>query len=734
MKLCYNCFHEIDDTATVCGYCNYSTEIRNETQYPNALPCGCMLLDRYRIGRVLGQGGFGITYIAEDSRTGVLVAIKEYFPDTMAMRDSSHSVVPYNRQRTENFVYGKNRFLEEAKTLSEFIDTPNIVRVKSFFDYNGTAYFVMEYLNGCSLKKYIRDRGGKISWQETVKMFTPVMDALSKVHDKGIIHRDVTPDNIVVTDNGEIKLLDFGAARYSMGEKSQSLDIILKHGFAPYEQYMRHSRQGPFTDVYSLAASIYYAITGEIPPDSVERLDEDKLELPSGLGVQIPRKAEEALMKALSVRSEDRFQSMSDFKYALRHGIGKNLFHKYNHFIRIIFLAAAATLILGIGVIVSKKLKNIPQEIHSQAAEENTAQTASVAADAGQPQELDQLLARAKQGEVEAMLSVGEKYYKGEDTEQNYEEALSWFEKAAEQGSSDAQYITGYMYQHGEGTAQNYSNAFKWYTQAALKGNSDAQYQVGYFYEYGVEVEQDYEKALKFYEMSAETGNADAQYAAGTIYEGGYLGDPDYEKAFSWYEQAAEKDLAAAQTGLGRLYKYGLGVDQDDKTACQWFQKAADQQYAGAQNYLGMAYYDGLGVEQNYEKALDLYLEAAEQGLAAAQNNAGWMFAQGLGTTTDLERAVDWFRKAAQQDYAAAQNNLGYMYMEGKGVDQDYKEAREWFEKASALGYGAASFSLGEIYYGGLGVDADREEAIKWYTKAVEQGYEDAQTKLDSIK
>ena len=202
MKTCYNCFHELGDTVRICPSCGMGADISNAAQYPHALPCGSVLAGRYVTGRVLGQGGFGITYVAQNYNTKELAAIKEYYPDSMAIREGSHSVTPYNMDRSSNYEYGKERFLEEAKTLSEFIGNPHIVRVISYFEENGTAYFVMEYVKGISLKKYLQGKGGKISWQEAMQLLKPVMDALSAVHDKGIIHRDVTPDNIVITDDG----------------------------------------------------------------------------------------------------------------------------------------------------------------------------------------------------------------------------------------------------------------------------------------------------------------------------------------------------------------------------------------------------------------------------------------------------------------------------------------------------------------------------------------------------
>lgn len=318
MRYCYNCFQSMPDGATVCPSCGYNASAQTG-KFPMALPSGTVLNGRYILGRVLGQGGFGITYIAQDHKNGSLVAVKEYFPDTMAARTDGHSVSAYTGQREENFLYGKECFLNEAKTLAEFIGNPNIVRVHSYFEENNTAYFVMDYVQGTSFQDYLKQHG-RLSWQETKRILEPVIGALASVHSKGVIHRDVTPDNIYITNDGTVKLLDFGAARYSLGDKSRSLDVVLKHGYAPREQYSRHGRQGPYTDVYALGATFYYALTGRLPPDSIDRQDEDEFILPSSLGVKLPAKAEDALCKALAVSAQDRFQSMSEFYLALNEG------------------------------------------------------------------------------------------------------------------------------------------------------------------------------------------------------------------------------------------------------------------------------------------------------------------------------------------------------------------------------------------------------------------------------
>ena len=291
----------------------------SETNYPLALKPGTILAGQYIIENVLGQGGFGITYKAKDHKSDSFVALKEFFPDTLAYREES-SVISYPGERSENFQYGKERFLDEAKTLAQFIGNSNIVRIHSYFEENGTAYFAMDYIEGISFDVYLKEHGGRISVAEAEQILFPVMDALGAVHSKGIIHRDVTPDNIYICSDGTVKLLDFGAARYSLGDKSRSLDVILKHGFAPKEQYTRRGRQGPYTDIYSLAATFYFAITGKRPPDSVDRLEEDSLIEPSSLGVDITVQKEEALFKALEVSPQYRYQSMEEFKAAMLGG------------------------------------------------------------------------------------------------------------------------------------------------------------------------------------------------------------------------------------------------------------------------------------------------------------------------------------------------------------------------------------------------------------------------------
>ena len=356
--LCYNCFQEREAPEGPCPYCGFDLA-ENEKKFPVALRAGTVLNGRYIIGRVLGQGGFGITYLAWDTKLEARVAVKEFMPNEIATRMGTTVSVAVE-SRTEDFTYGAERFQEEARTLAKFIGNPNIAAVTSYFDENDTSYFVMDYIEGISFKTYIANHGGKISVEETLNVMIPVLRALTAVHAEGFIHRDVTPDNIYITKDGMVKLLDFGSARYSIGDKSKSLDVILKVGYAPKEQYIRRSRQGPFTDVYSCAACFYAAITGFLPPESLERLDEDTLVPISQCGIDIPEYLDKAILKGLAVQPEDRFQSAAEFLDAIESqqvvevpvsGAAAPAPEKKKvKPARIAAIAAAAVVVLGVGI------------------------------------------------------------------------------------------------------------------------------------------------------------------------------------------------------------------------------------------------------------------------------------------------------------------------------------------------------------------------------------------------
>ncbi|MFC5532028.1 protein kinase domain-containing protein [Cohnella yongneupensis] len=317
-QLCMGCMTNKGE-ASQCPTCGFVEGTLPES--PQHLVPRTMLNDRYLLGRVLGQGGFGITYLAWDINLDTKLAVKEYLPRDFATRSAQQTEVSvYSGDNRQHFLSGLEKFLEEAKILAQFNNSQGIVSVRDFFRENGTAYLVMYYLDGITFKQYLEQMGGKIPFETAKSIMNPVLEALADVHANGLLHRDISPDNIYITTGRQVKLLDFGAARHSITEHSKSLSVILKPGFAPEEQYRTKGKQGPWTDVYAAAATLYRSIVGTVPPESLDRMEEDTLELPSSLGVAIPPHAETALLKALSVRAPLRYQSMGEFQQALSGG------------------------------------------------------------------------------------------------------------------------------------------------------------------------------------------------------------------------------------------------------------------------------------------------------------------------------------------------------------------------------------------------------------------------------
>lgn len=271
---------------------------------------GTMLSGRYRLDKVLGAGGYGITYRGQDTRLERLVAIKEYYPSFWASRFALRGPeVHCLGGMEENYCKGMERFLDEAKTLAQLDSVSGVVQVIDFFEENRTAYLVMEYLDGKNLKQMAMGFGGRIPADVLLPAVSPVVSALRKVHEKGLIHRDISPDNIMMLSDGSVRLIDFGNARDTTDNKSMTL--AMKEGFAAPEQY-RTRGQGTWTDVYGVCATIYYCLTGKLPPQAMERLLGAPFPRPSELGVQISPWQEQAIMDGLDLYVQKRIQNMEE--------------------------------------------------------------------------------------------------------------------------------------------------------------------------------------------------------------------------------------------------------------------------------------------------------------------------------------------------------------------------------------------------------------------------------------
>ena len=310
MSLCMGCMTDKGESV-ICPKCGLNEqELKNASQ--NFLQPGSRLNDRYTVGIALGQGGFGITYIGYDNVLGTRVAIKEYYPNDSAQRESESRTVRAFAGGETDFEKGKEKFLNEARTLARFSEYPGVVSVKDCFGANGTAYMVMQYLDGTDLKQYLNRHGGKLSESESVQILMPVTEALKEIHKTGIIHRDISPDNIFMTEDGQVKLIDFGAARQSFGD-NKSISVTLKPGYAPEEQYRTRGNQGPWTDVYALSATLYRMVTGNTPPESIERVMDDELVIPDYLSDNVRY----ALKKGMAVKAADRFENIEQLMNAI---------------------------------------------------------------------------------------------------------------------------------------------------------------------------------------------------------------------------------------------------------------------------------------------------------------------------------------------------------------------------------------------------------------------------------
>jgi len=318
MKLhCMNCMCEYDDRYDICPACGYIRGTKAKEIYH--LQPETILKGRYIVGVVVGAGGFGITYKAWDAQLEKTVAIKEFFPSSLVNRGKDgHQINLYSEKNSQEYEKGLLRFMEEGKTAARYSTHPNIVNVFDIFQENNTGYIVMEFLEGMSLKECIQTNGGALDVETTIDVLIGVISALKALHKDKILHRDISPDNIFVCIGNKIKLIDFGAARLK-NDDEKTLTIQLKPGYAPPEQYRNKGKLGAYTDIYALGATMYYAITGQLPPESVDRAVEDNMEEPMKINPEIPEFINNSLMTAMALNAELRFQNVGQFEDAILH-------------------------------------------------------------------------------------------------------------------------------------------------------------------------------------------------------------------------------------------------------------------------------------------------------------------------------------------------------------------------------------------------------------------------------
>ena len=700
---------------------------------------------RYVVKSVLGQGSFGITYLAHDGQLGCDVAIKEYLPMALAVRHDGLIVVPNSTKVAEEFAFGRERFIDEGHTLAGFRGRPGMVHVYDLVEDHGTAYIVMELVHGSTLADKL-DQDGPLSAQDVDRLLPPLLDVLATVHQAGFVHRDIKPANILLDREGRPILIDFGAARAAMASRTSVMTAVFTPGYAAVEQFVE-GNQGPWTDIYGLAATFYRAISGRMPPRSVERALGDKYQplaelKPAGFPVQLLS----GIDRGLAVRPADRPQSIEQWRAALYSApapagapvpsdapapaaapaVGRRWRTLvYAGVGSLAVVAAAGTFLVvrqtdpsaWLQAVWGEEAKpaGLPMPGVGEAGERGQQREAEATAgdEAGTAATPEVALPRA---EAQDLATADAAYKRGD-----YATVLQLMRPMADAGNTRAQTYLGVLYDNGQGVPQDDAQAVAWYRQAADQGDPRAQTNLGAAYETGRGVARDLGQATDWYRKAAGQQHAAAEHILGKMYATGRGVPQDYGQAAEWFHKAADHGYASAQFNLAYLYGEGRGVPQDRGQALAWYRKAAEQGHTGAQTNLGTAYEAGLGVARDFAQAAAWYRKAADHGNAVAQYNLGNLYGSGRGVPQDYRQAMAWYRKAAAQDHALAGATLGQAYDVGRGVPQDPAQAANWYRKAADDGSVDALYALGLLYQQGRGVPQDVVQADRWIVLAIQR-------------
>jgi serine/threonine protein kinase len=461
----------------------------NQQTFHNALAAGARV-ESYEIAGILGVGGFGITYKGYDHQLHCDVAIKEYLPHGLALRTKDGStVIARSDDDKKYYQYGLERFLDEARILAKFKER-SIVRVSRFLEANGTGYLVMDYEDGESLAERIKQHG-TLSEKDVRALLVPVLSGLRAVHAKGIMHRDIKPSNIFLRKDGSPVLLDFGAARQALGEQTRTLTGIVTPGYGPFEQYGAMGRQGPWTDLYALGATLYHCIAGQAPPESPDRIaalqDESRDPLKPAHEVGAGRYSRELLDIIdwmLAPAAKDRPQSSDDVLVRLQ--------------------KSAASRPSADAAMQRTVLLPTPKDPPPPRPEDPPPTRDQIEA-------FKQCRARAEGGDVGAQYDLGMKYSYGQGTKRNEAAAFEWLEKAATRGHLVAQNRLGIMLTRGAGVKKDEAAGARWLRKAAEQGDAAAQFNLGMMHAHGVGVTQDIAQAMQWYRQAADHGHAGAQ-------------------------------------------------------------------------------------------------------------------------------------------------------------------------------------------------------------------------------
>ena len=748
-----------------------------------ALPAETRLDGAYRIVRVVGTGGFGITYEAEDINLCTSVAIKEYYPDEFGDRDAGMSVRAKSERHRKTFEWGRSNFLKEARTLARF-EHSSIVRVSRVFEANSTAYMVMSFERGQSLEAWLNGLGRPPTQPELDAIVVPLLGALEMMHAANFLHRDIAPDNIIVRGDGTPVLLDFGAARRAVAEMSRSLTGIVKAGYSPHEQYSSNNRlQGPWSDLYALGGTFYRAVTGQAPEEATLRVDEDRM-APAALAAKVGYRPQflRGIDACLKIKHADRPQSVAQLRSILfepepqgQLGAAVGGRRASSAVVRDRrtqaqgrvrsgprnwpLLGAAFLMVVGGAYGGFQFTRWHPEGDQGQTKAHDSVYQGQQGTEA-ERQLREKLEAARRQAELEAERRRLEEQRIAEaaararaDEERRQEERRKEEERrriasqqetppaAARPGPNEPAEPRGQLVKVSVKVGHPPADAEK----AWLGVNAEA-------------VEPAVAQALGLTHTSGALifnktpgGPADqAGLRAGDVIlgiDGRSIADSgDLRQRLSalapgrlalveiWraasdegnylqlLRRLADAGDGAAMYRVGRMYAGGIGTTRDDAEAARWFRKGADSGNRDATAALGIALLDGRGVGKDQSEALRLLRTAAGQDQIEALSRLGHIVLEGKIAAKDPLEAARLFTKAAELGHLPSMVEIGRMYAHGSGVAADPDKAAMWFRRAADHGNAGGMAGLGWLYSQGKGVEADIGKAVMWYKRAADLG------------
>jgi uncharacterized protein len=689
-------------------------------------------IDRYQILDEIARGGMGVVLRARDPAVGRDVAIKVLLGGGLRNATS------------------QKRFAREAKGLAR-VSHPNVVRVHAYgIASGGEPYIVMELLDGESLEQRL-EREGTLKPDEAVSVVTELCGAVAACHVAGVLHRDLKPDNVVVTQGGTLKLTDFGLVRdvdpsVSRTQLTQTGIFLGTPGYwAPEQASGGRGQVGVRTDVYGLGAVLFALLTNR-PPNGEGTLIEvlsrtrEPKPAPSTFNPQVPSWLDSLVGRALAIDPEDRFTDLDELVSALarggaalvdgpRPGHSRGLGVGVGVLVLLLVLALLAAL-TSTGretPFAARTPAAIPEPVspgESGVTQGEVApETEEVSPEGG---------ASADDGGAE-WFRLGASYEKGQNGEPDYLKAHTCFRKAADAGHPDGMFSTGLHYSNGRGVEQDHVEAARWYRKAADAGLSNAMYTLALVYHEGQGVKQDFPEAIRWSRKAADAGHTGAMVNLGQYYALGEGVTQNSAEGVRWWRTAAEAGEPDAMFNLGHFFALRDGVTQDYAEAARWYRKAADAGIPGAMYYLGDMYQLGKGVTQDYVESVRWYRKGADAANSGAMASLGLSYYHGQGVEQDYAEAERWFRKAADAGDARAMYGLGFLYLQGHGVTEDSATAARWVREAADAGNAKAMCSLGSLYAEGRGVARDLAEAARWYRKAADAGNAEAEVALKRL-